>query len=397
MRPDLTQTPAVVLGASVNGLSFARSLGRRGVPVLLLDSKPEIGLRTRCAETRLLPQCGAEPEAWLECLFSYADRVASRPVLFATSDVHSVFLASHLAELEDRFHLLLPDLGTLEAIVNKRMQYGIAERAGIPIPATYFPESVAELGALLDRIPFPCILKPYRAHVGRPKIGNKKVAVCQGPEELRSRFTAVSGQDACFMVQEIIPGGDGHLYGYLALWGRDSKELCWVTKRKLRQNPPLFGDGSFQATVDAPDVLDAARRLLAEFRYRGFVGVEFKRDPRADCLRLMEINPRTVSGTQMAITAGVDFPWIGYRYLLDGDINGVSPHARAGVLYVNEEWDLKAFLAMRRQGTLTTAAWLRSFRSAEARAIFAWDDPGPALTVLKRILAAMFRRLLGRA
>jgi predicted ATP-grasp superfamily ATP-dependent carboligase len=391
-----SRPPAVVLGASVNGLSFARSLGRRGIDVLMLDSEDQIGRHTKYAEARILPSCREQPDVWLRALRRYAHQASERPVIFATSDAHNVFLASHADELSADYRFLVPDLSTMQSIVNKREQYSIAEQAGVPIPATFFPESTEELQRLLERVPFPCILKPYRAHVGRAKIGKKKVAVCEGPDELRATFAAVAGEDAGFMVQEIVPGGDRDLFGYLAFWGREGNEICWLTKRKLRQNPPLFGDGCLQVTVREPEVARLARKLLAGFDYRGFVGVEFKRDTRDGSFKLMEINPRTVSGNQMAITAGVDFPWIGYRYLLGEEIDPKSCEARPGVLYVNEEWDVKSFLTLRRQGLLTTGEWWRSFRSAEARSIYAPDDRGPALEVLRRFAAAGLRRLTGR-
>lgn len=391
----MARPAAVVLGASVNGLSFARSLGRRGVEVLMLDSQDQIGRHTRYAETRILPSCREHPDAWLKTLRRVAVRTGDRPVVFATSDEHNVFLATYQEELASDFRMLVPPIGTMQAIVNKREQYEIAERAGVPIPATFFPESTEQLEELLDRIPFPCILKPYRAHVGRAKIGSKKVAVCETPGRLREIFASVAGGDAAFMVQEIVPGGDRDLFGYLAFWGRDGDEICWLTKQKLRQNPPLFGDGCLQVTVEEPDVARLSRQLLEAFDYRGFVGVEFKRDTRDGTFRLMEINPRTVSGNQMAITAGVDFPWVGYRYLLGESIDPGACRPRPGVLYVNEEWDVKSFLTLRRQGLLSTGEWWRSFHSAEARSIYASDDPGPAFEVLRRFARAGLHRLTG--
>jgi predicted ATP-grasp superfamily ATP-dependent carboligase len=145
-------------------------------------------------------------------------------------------------------------------------------------------------------------------------------------------------------------------------------------------------------TVEAPEVAELSRRLLAAFDYQGFVGVEFKRDVRDGTYRLMEINPRTVSGNQLAISAGVDFPWIGYRYLTEADTDGLANSAfKVGVKYVNEEWDFKAFLALRRRGELTARRWIDSLRGAEARAVFAWDDPLPLLVVGWRFLRAAMR------
>lgn len=126
-----------------------------------------------------------------------------------------------------------------------------------------------------------------------------------------------------------------------------------MTNRKLRENPPHYGDGSLQVTVDAPEVAELSRRLLRAFNYRGFVGVEFKFDARDHTFRVMETNPRTVSGNQLAISAGVDLPWIGYQYLTGSDLGiALAKPFQPGVKYVNQEWDVKAYFALRKTGPL---------------------------------------------
>ena len=94
--------------------------------------------------------------------------------------------------------------------------------------------------------------------------------------------------------------------------------------------------------MEAPEVADLSRRLLRAFDYRGFVGVEFKLDATTGTHYLMEINPRTESGNQMAISGGVDLPWIGYRYLTGSD-GGAEPTRafRPGVKFLNEELDVR--------------------------------------------------------
>ena len=114
---------------------------------------------------------------------------------------------------------------------------------------------------------------------------------------------------------------------------------------------------------------DLSRELLRKFVYRGLVAVEFKHDARDGTYRLMEINPRTVSGNQLAIRAGVDFPWIVYQYLVYPGacppVNGFRP----GVKHVNESWDLLAYRARRKDGDLPFWTWLRSLAGTQAWAI----------------------------
>ena len=280
----------------------------------------------------------------------------------------------------------------MERVVNKRLQYGVAVSTGIPIPRSFFPDSAAEVERAAAAITYPCILKPYKAHVGRRKIVNK-VVVAEFPEQLIAEYRRVTADDIGFMIQEIVPGGDSALYGYLAFWDSEGREQRWLTKRKLRQSS-RFGDGSLQITVEAPEVAELSRHLLRALNYCGFVGVEFKYDERDATYRLMEINPRTVSGNQLAISAGVDFPWLGYQYLVGARTEvSAAKTFEVGVQYVNEEWDLKAYRTLRRSGQLTFSQWLRSLLGSKAKAIGAWDDPRPLLVLMWRIARAMLRSL----
>jgi D-aspartate ligase len=382
--------PAIILGGSVNGLSFVRSLGRRGIPTLLLDSDYLIGMYTRFGQVGVLADPEEDPDAWLDLFEFIGSRLESAGVIFATSDVAALFLAGYAETLGKSFRFITADLEAVEKIVNKRHQYAIAEKAGIPIPRTFFPESVDDVRRVIDDVPYPCILKSYKSHLGKKKI-RKKVMVATSPDELVDYFGTIATGEVQFMIQEIIPGDDNSLYGYLAFWDKHAREHAWVTKQKLRQFPPLYGDGSFQQTVESRETRALSCKLLQQFNYRGFVGVEYKYDYRDQTYRLMEINPRTVSGNQLPISAGVDFPWIGYNYLLGREENQRGTRFRTGVTYMNEEWDFKAFLALRSAGKLTFGDWWRSLRRAGARAVGALDDPRPLLVVLLRFARAFLR------
>jgi predicted ATP-grasp superfamily ATP-dependent carboligase len=384
---------AVVIGGSVNGLSFVRSLAKRGVPTLLLETERLIGTYTRYGKVHLLPDAAEDPASWVDFLEFLGSRLPRPGVLFPTSDLHNVLIAEHAQSLTHAFRFVVPQAHTLERIVNKRLQYETAAGAGIPIPRSLFPQSSNEVKEIAPEMSYPCILKPYKAHVGRRKIV-EKVAVVESPSQLVNEYGNVTAPNVEFMVQEIVPGGDSALYGYLAFWDSQGAERAWLTKRKLRQSA-RFGDGSHQITVDAPEVADMSRRLLAAFDYHGFVGVEFKYDERDGRFKLMEINPRTVSGNQLAISAGVDFPWLGYKYLVGLESGGGPGQPfQPGVRYVNEEWDLRAYLRLRKGGDLTLADWVRSVLQSEAKAIGSWRDPAPLLVTVGRVSRAAVRSVL---
>ena len=84
---------AIVMGGSVNGLSFVRSLGRRGIPTLLLDSESLIGTYTRYGANVLLPLPEKNLHEWTELLNFVGSRLDLPGVLFPTSDSHCLLVS----------------------------------------------------------------------------------------------------------------------------------------------------------------------------------------------------------------------------------------------------------------------------------------------------------------
>jgi D-aspartate ligase len=369
--------PAVVLGESVAGLSYVRSLHRRGVPTLLLTPRGWIDRLSRYGLTVDLPGIVDEPEVWLEVLVSTAERLARRPVLLVAFDHAVLFVAHHADELGRLYDFVIPPLSTSTAIVDKHRQYELAAAAGIPIPRTVFPKSADEALTLAREIGFPCLLKPHVGSAGATQLGGK-AAVVDTPSVLRALFDRLAADGVPCMVQEIVSGGDDALYGYLSFWGSDGKELAWITKQKLRQEPTLYGDGSYQRTVDVPRVAELSRAFLKALDYRGVASVEFKYDARDASFRLMELNPRAESGNQLAVAAGVDLPYISYAYHVDGAVP--QWEQQWDVHWIHELRDLKTLLRERRTLASATREWIRSVRRADTFALGAWDDPVPLLS-----------------
>jgi D-aspartate ligase len=384
--------PAVVMGGSANALSHIRSLGRRGVPTAVLDHRARLARYSRYA-TALDASTGRDGRTdLLSALEAIGPRLPQPAVLLPTADGHVELLAREAARLSSWFRFLVPDADTVDAIVDKATQYARASDAGIPTPVTFFPTSLDELRDIAARAPFPCLLKPVS--VGARDVFGAKARIVADPTELARVYAERASKDVRFVVQEWIPGPDTDLYGYLAFWDADGREHSWMTKRKERQYPLGLGTGATQISVEAPEVAEQSRRLLTSFGWKGLVGVEWKRDERDGRFLLMEINPRTVIGNQLAISAGVDLPWIAYCSLREPP-QPVAPTStfRVGVQWVNEDLDPKAYRDLRREGRLTTGQWLRSLSRTRSWALWSWRDPMP---LAMRFLGPVARHLPGR-
>lgn len=389
------RAPALLLGSWTQSLSFARSLGRRGVPLLVLDGDRFLGGYTRHATFVQLRPPDERPADWLEVLDYVGTRLNHRSALFVMSDALCRLVARHQDQLAGCFNFVVPEHAAVEKIVNKRMQYTQAQQVGIPIPKTFFPESVEEARAVAAEVTYPCLFKPYTSYIGIPRLG-AKVWVLQSAEELVDAFVRATTREAHFMIQEIVPGETSAIALYLGFWDREGRERLGHSVNKLREYPSRYGTGCFFITGEVREVLDSGRRLLRAFDYRGFVGVEMKHDARDGAFRLMEINPRVESLIEITVAAGVDVPWLAYEYLQGNDVFAADGlPIPSGVKFVDEQLDVQTFFDLHQRGELSFAQWVRSLRGARP-AIAAWDDPGPLLVGVGRALHAKLNTIRKR-
>jgi predicted ATP-grasp superfamily ATP-dependent carboligase len=375
--------PAIVLCAAYSGLAIIRSLGRHGIPVFALDSRPfEVGMHSRHGRGIVLPQPPAHSAAWLEFIAATGRLLDCRPVLFVAGDPQLELLSAGRENLSRFYEFAIPDRHVCEMLIDKRSQYRWLMNRKVNIPATSMPESEAEAKRDALRIGLPCIAKPGVSHLWRA-VSKSKALVLRSPDEAGDAYRKMTESGAGCLLQEIVPGGDDQLYGTLCCFSRLGEPLASLTKRKLRQFPERFGNGSVQISVRLPELAEHSVSVLRSLGCHGFVSIEYKLDPVGGAMKLIEINPRSVSGLQLAIDSGCDLPWVGYC-----DLAGLPPPAvrpqREGVLFVNEAWELRR---VRQTGRpLDWIGYFATLLRARSHAVFSLEDPGPAWSLVMRAL-----------
>lgn len=390
--------PAFILGASANGLAFIRSLGVKGIPVVGLDSIPSPGTYSKYCKKVILSDIVENEHTWLEFLTAAGRRLPCKAAIIPTGDAHVLFLSRNRNDLSRYFSFSLPEEWVLESIANKKTQYELAKKYGLTIPTTYFPQNVREVASLTDLLSYPCLLKPYYSHLWRKYSESKrgyetaKLVEVNSPEELVETYRRMVKSEVAIMVQERIPGGDMQLYGLFTYFGSDSEPLAIFTKRKLRQTEMGYGDGCFQESTWEPTVAELGVSLLKNVKYRGLASIEFKRDPRDTEFKLIEVNPRSATGEEMAVRSGVDIPYIAYRDILGEKVQNV-PSFCEGVKWVHLEWDLRAALVHRGKRRIRFTEWISSLRGTESYAIWRRSDPLPFLIVCNRMFRAVLRKI----
>ncbi|MDQ3915624.1 MAG: hypothetical protein M3323_09905 [Actinomycetota bacterium] len=375
------EAPAgIVLSLFATGLGAVRSLAAGGVRVIGMDSDPSMpGFRSRRCAAELCPDPVTQQDLLVEHLLARAAALPRGSVVFPASDAFVLFLSRHRAALEDHYRFALPEGDVLEAIIDKRKQYELAERAGIPYPPTYCPETQADVDRVAREVAYPVIVKPYVGHLWRARFGGAhKGFKASGPEELRTVFEEVLRARIPALVQSIVAGPNVNHYKLSAYVGRDGEPHATFALRKIRQYPPEFGVGTLVESVDEPEVTDLGVTFLRAIGYRGIGSVEFKRDYRDGTLKLIELNPRLWQQSSLATACGLNFPMLQYADLTGG-ARARPGRYRTGVRWLDAIPDFQSFRAQRKTLRQSWWDWLTSLRRVRAFATFSPSDPRPYL------------------
>jgi D-aspartate ligase len=382
--------PAIILGdVSPHSLGFVRSLGRRGIPTLIVTAGRAPLCRSRYCWRYHAIAGESDRLAFLRRVGSLLDRPAP---LVATSDGDLLFLSRHREELSAHFRFRLPPAELLERLANKKSQYQYMETLGVPLPPTYYPRDSDDVARLALAIRFPCIVKPAYSHLWRERRERTrdwrsvKAVQIDGAAQLREVYDQASRYGVELLVQERIPGPDTRLYSLYAYFDGRSQPLAWCVIQKRRQWPPVYGSGSFSVTCRQERVVDLGLALLGTIGYQGVANVEFKQDPRDGDVKLIEVNARGGERMALATAAGVDIPHIAYRDLI-GEAPSRLDSYGLGVTWVNTLTDLAAFHAYYRgiEGS-SWRRWLGEVLAADSHAFLARDDPWPVLAQLGQAL-----------
>jgi predicted ATP-grasp superfamily ATP-dependent carboligase len=366
--------PAVVFGLLHAGLALSRALGRTGVPVHgLAGDEHEFGLRSRYLRSRRLVRNDEQVVAALR-------ELPERPVLFPERDENVAFVLRNWEGVHALAEVPLPDdPEVVRRLRRKERLSHEAAAAGVATPATVLAADADAVRAAELRPPF--LVKPAEGQEFALAFGEKAVVAATVEVAVAAwRRAHEHGFDT--IVQELIPDSHERVFSLLTYIGRDGVPLVNVTGRKVRQGPLRFGTSAVFEAARAPDVEEQGLRLLRHVGYRGFAHVEFARDPRDEELKLLEVNTRLPIWGGIAMGRELNLARIAYDDLCGEDVQ--AGHALAdGVSWVYLAKDVWVSAQMARRRELGPRAFFSHYvRPNKVRAIFAIDDPLPALASL---------------
>jgi D-aspartate ligase len=399
MAPDVQVCPqlqplprpagVVITGADYRALFSVRSLGRRGIPVVVLQNGEQLLASASRHVKKTIRWRRQDESRDVQFFLRLADQEGlSGWLLMPTDDAAVGMIARSHQLLGTRYTLTTPFWELLKYSCDKRLLHELAGTLGIDSPFTVWPSGRAELERL-DWC-FPAIIKPALRELDNPLTSAKAWSATNRRELLRLYDKACQLMPAgSVMIQEFIPGGGESQFSFAALCC-EGRVLASLVARRTRQYPADFGRAStFVETVEDPGIVEPSIRLLSALQMTGLVEVEFKRDLQGN-FKLLDVNPRMWGWHSLCARAGVDFTYLLWL-LAQGEpippLQGVP-----GYSWMRLSTDFPIALQAILRGQLSVRAWLRSVFDSPDSPIFDIDDLVPGLLEFPLLLYAVARR-----
>jgi len=363
-------TAAVIVGADACGLGLARSLAQADIPVVVVDSDARRpALHSRYVWRSISPEI--EGLGLVNSLLALSSQLASRPVLFLTSDAQVRTVSQHRDRLQQAYRIRLPDHDRVCQLLHKADFYALAKRHGFPVPNTLTVREPSDL-LCLRRMRFPVVIKPAnREDFSRGK--SPRAVRADGPAMAETICRAILPAVPDLIVQEWVEGPDDNIYFCLQYYRDHGIAACSFTGRKLRCWPPAIG--STASCMPAPEVADDLEPLARDFfGITGFTGIcsmEFKRDSRTGAFLMIEPTVgRADWQEEVASLNGVNIPLVAYQHELNLPVlTGHSTGKTVIWRHPSSYW--RSLIASRSFGD-------RRPRGAEVRSsVWRLDDPLP--------------------
>ena len=395
----------VIDASERQALAVIRSLGMKGVEVVVADdSRFNLGFPSKyCKRKIMYPSPKKDYKRFLRYLLEVSKK-EKFDLLIPFSELTIVMLCKHKEEFDPYVRVAVPPYETMLKAYDKSLTLKIAAQQGVPHPKTLFVENIEDLRIIAREMKYPAVIKPrtkiawINGSAIMMKVTEANYVHTAGDLITKYRKIALKNK-AIFqrqylpMIQEYIPGRG---YGVETLFCNSEPRAIFVHKR-LREYPITGGPSTLRVSVKNEKLVDLAVKMLKSMNWHGVAMVEFKMDERDGEPKLMEVNGRFWGSLPLAIACGVDFPYLLYKLMLNGDVVSQFDY-KVGV---ERRWlipgDLLWLLSSFKSNTdklHRVLEFLKSFKTADD--ILSIDDPLPALGAVGMTIKYVMDILSGR-
>lgn len=223
-----------------------------------------------------------------------------------------------LARHRDRFPgvlgSLLPAAEHCALFNNKARAYEFAQSAGIPVPQRVkysSPDQVAK--EIKNRGFSKTVIKLLTGNSAKGVFYADTPSAAQDLiRTLIEKFTL--SPDRFPQIEERI-FGEG--WGCSSLYWQ-GKPITFFCHRRLREKTSTGGTSTFRESARNEQLIELTKKLLDKISWHGLAMVEYKICPETGKIWFIEVNPRLWGSLPLAISAGVEFPYLAWLCATEG-------------------------------------------------------------------------------
>lgn len=382
----------IVLGGGTNALGQIRAASQAGYRCINLVEKSlhRYSAKSNKCKGVIAPHPSTEREKCLNFTVELIRQLPEKPYIFTASDDWMNMIGENEQLFLSIAHIVQSPWADTEKLYNKKYLYRLAEKYGIPYPKTFEIESLNGLEEVLDRINFPCVVKP-QVTVDQNEVKHSKVKVYHRTQTFEDKTMAMewansmleNGVDFPLLVQEFIPGDATNLYTLTSYSSKEGKLIAGSIGYKLRQFPPEAGRITSGVLHYDENLKQTGELFLKTIGYLGVANTEFKYDSRDGKYKLMEINTRFGAWNYSALYSGMNLLKIaiddynGKKYTGPMFIKDKDEH-----IWYNFAQDFGGSVILCRKPQFRKFKhgifeWKKSLGKHHIEGIFDWKDPKP--------------------
>mgnify|MGYP006410581529 FL=1 len=388
----------VLDGEQRSSLAVVRALGEKGIPVIVGS-----GLNSSLAGASkycIAQEKYRNPLTNLSYFFEDIQRIIHLQainIIVPCTDITSSAVLNGGSVLHPQVLIMAPSPEQYFAASDKIELINRACKLAVPCPYSKVICGIEEWKNLSAEQNFPVIFKPRASVLIKGgTLLSTAVKIVHDYKEGAYLIHNDSGFSVPFLVQQKI---EGEGIGIFALYDR-GQPIAFFSHRRLREKP-LWGGVSVlcESVVPNPQTIAYSMRLLTDIEFHGVAMVEFKRDLKTGIPFLMEINARFWGSLQLAVDAGVNFPYLFYKLTIGDQICSV-----ANSNYLRLRWLLGDFdsllsglvkrhpaskMLQQKRTQLLFEFFISFFRKTKYQ-VWRKDDPIPFLVELREYLRRFF-------
>ena len=356
-----------------SALAVVWALAKRGVEV-------HVGAETRIAvawwsrfvtHRHLLPSSLKHPQAFVDELANLQRKWKFDVILPVAEDDIAALLACD-SESIAALPMALPLRQAFETAKDKSRMMKVALKAGVPTPATYFPDEET-LESIRDRAKYPLLIKPNISN------GARGITRIDSKEKLCGVYKEIVAKWGPSHLQELIPEGGGQFKADIIV-DRKGETLGLFVCKKLRFYPVEGGSSTLITSLRHAGIERAVPKLTTALGWYGFADFDFIVDPRDGIAKLMECNPRFPESLVINVFAGMDFPWLLCQLALTGTADPIKNYT-VGIFARFVVGDIMWFLFSKERWS-AEPGFFRFFGKDVKYYVEQANDPGPAICSL---------------